>query len=204
MFSFAYVLDRVGYGRLILEVFVDPSEPRRSISGTTAILYDLIDDDEVRTRSDEGRSRGRSPSSSSLEAEERGLRVLELLWRSLSRSLSRSRSRSRSLSLVLGLVRSRSGSFLRRRCESEELNMLAAGGGAARYGGQPGSWASCCGRDHSCAAMGGFDWVYAAATSRGCAYQRSRPPCSCAAGRDSEGSRCRAGAGLAIPGRQES
>lgn len=119
MFSFAYVLDKVGYGKLVLEPFTEPMEPLRSISGTTAILCDLedCDNDEVRKRSLEGRSLGRSPSvSSSLEAEERGLRVLVLLWRSLS--------------LLLGLLRSRSGSFLRRRCESDELNISMAWGGS--------------------------------------------------------------------------
>lgn len=82
MFSFAYVLDKVGYGKLTRDVFSDPSEPLRPISGTTAILCDLVDcaDDDVRTRSVEGRSRRRSGSvSSSLEAEERVLRVLVLL-----------------------------------------------------------------------------------------------------------------------------
>jgi len=82
MFSFACVLDSVGYDRLLLEAFAEPSEPLRSISGTTAILCDLddCDDDDVRMRSPDGRSRGRSSSaSSSLEAEERVLRDLELL-----------------------------------------------------------------------------------------------------------------------------
>lgn len=140
MLSFAYVLDRVGYGRLTLEVLVEPMEPLRSISGTTAILWERTewrDDDGVRTRSASG-------CSSSLEADERVLRGRVLLWRSrsFSRSLSRWRSRSlslslslsrsRSLSLLLGLVRSRSESFLlRRRCESEELNMAAARGAAS-------------------------------------------------------------------------
>jgi hypothetical protein len=121
------------------EEFAEPMEPRRCISGTTAIFCTLVDcdDDEVRSRSPEGRSRGRSPSagvvveevvvsSSLLEAEERGLRALELLWRSRSRSLSRSRSRSRSrsLSLLLGLLES---FLLRRRAASGEL-MVGAGG----------------------------------------------------------------------------
>jgi hypothetical protein len=84
-----------------------------------AILCDLddCDDDDVRTRSPEGRSRGRSPSASSLlEAEERVFRDLVLLCRSLS--FSRSRSRSRSLSLLFGLVES---FLLRRRWVSDEL-----------------------------------------------------------------------------------
>lgn len=82
MFSFAYVLDSVGYGKLVLEALAEPTEPLRSISGTMAILCDLddCDNDDVRMRSLDGRSRGRSPSvSSSLEADERVLRVLLLL-----------------------------------------------------------------------------------------------------------------------------
>ena len=81
MFSLANVLESVGYGKLVLEAFAEPSEPLRSISGTTAILCDLddCDDDDV-LRSRDGRSRGRSASvSSSLEADERVLRDLELL-----------------------------------------------------------------------------------------------------------------------------
>jgi hypothetical protein len=78
----ACVLDRVGYDKLILDEFAEPREPLRSISGTMAILCDFVDcdDDDVRMRSPDGRSRGRSPSvSSSLEVEERVLRDLELL-----------------------------------------------------------------------------------------------------------------------------
>lgn len=130
MLSLAYVLECDGYGRLILEVLSEPNEPRRLISGTTAILCDLdvceeasVDVDvEVRTRSVEWRLDSGGSSvlvlvlvSSSLEAEERVLWERLLLWRS--------RSRSRSLSLLRELLRSRSGSFLRRRCESEEFNM---------------------------------------------------------------------------------
>jgi hypothetical protein len=123
MLSFACVLERVGYDRLLLEAFAEPSEPRRAISGTTAIFCDLddCDDDDVRTRSVEGRSRGRSPSASSLlDAEERVFRGLELLWRSLSFSRSRSRSRS----LLLGLPDS---FLLRRRWVSDEL-IVSVGG----------------------------------------------------------------------------
>lgn len=77
--SFACVLDSVGYDRLLLEAFAEPNDPLRFISGTTAIFCDC-DDDDVRMRSVDGRWRGRSSSlSSSLEAEERVLRVLELL-----------------------------------------------------------------------------------------------------------------------------
>jgi hypothetical protein len=82
MLSFACVLERVGYDKLVLEAFAEPMELLRPISGTTAIFCDLADrdDDDVRMRSPEGRSRGRSPSVSSLlEAEERVLRDLELL-----------------------------------------------------------------------------------------------------------------------------
>lgn len=174
MFSFAYVLDRVGYGKLVLDALADPREPLRSISGTTAILCDLdvCDVDEVRRRSLDERSRGRSPSmSSSLEDEERVLRDLVLRWR------------SRSLSLLLGLVRSRSGSFFRRRCESDELNISMTRGGVAL-----GVTVSRDGlgrllrRDHSSAARGAFDWVCGAGRSRGCAYQRSRPPSICSVG----------------------
>jgi hypothetical protein len=120
MLSFACVLERVGYDKLLLEALAEPRELLRAISGTTAILCDLddCDDVEVRTRSPDGRSRGQSPSVSSLaEVEERVLRDLELLCR-CSRSLSRSLSLSRSRSLLLGLL----GSFLlRRRCVSDEL-----------------------------------------------------------------------------------
>jgi hypothetical protein len=60
MFSLACVLDSVGYDKLVLEPFGDPSDPRRSISGTTAILCDFgvcgVDEDDVRVRSFEGRS----------------------------------------------------------------------------------------------------------------------------------------------------
>jgi hypothetical protein len=86
MFSFAYVFECDGYGKLILDVFSDPSEPRRPISGTTAILCDLdVSEDvdvevDVRTRSIGGRSGSDGPSvSSSLDADERVLRVLLLL-----------------------------------------------------------------------------------------------------------------------------
>lgn len=123
MLSFACVLERVGYDRLDLDALAEPREPRRAISGTTAIFCDLddCDDDDVRTRSPEGRSRGRSASASSLlEADERVLRDLELLCRSLSFS----RSRSRSLSLLFGLLES---FLLRRRWASDEL-MVAVGG----------------------------------------------------------------------------
>lgn len=81
MLSLACVLDSVGYDRLVLEALADPNEPRRSISGTMAILCDLDDcvDEDVRMRSPDGRSRGRSPSgSSSFDVEERGLRALVL------------------------------------------------------------------------------------------------------------------------------
>lgn len=138
MLSFAYVLECDGYGKLILEVLSEPNEPRRPISGTTAILCDLEACEEarveveveVRTRSEEGRlgRGGFSVSSSSLEADERVLRERLLLWRGRSLSLSLSLS----LSFVRELLRSRSGSFLRRRCESEEFNM------AARWRGAPG------------------------------------------------------------------
>lgn len=122
MLSLLYVLSTEGYGRLVLELFAEPSSDLLIISGTTAILCDfeaVVDDDEVRLmRSLEERSRGRSCSvSSSLEADERVLRLLMLLWRS-------------SLSLLLGLVRSRSRSrsgsfsFLRRRWESDELSIF--------------------------------------------------------------------------------
>jgi hypothetical protein len=127
MLSFACVLERVGYDKLLLEALAEPMELLRAISGTTVILCDLddCDDDDVRTRSPEGRSRGRSPSVSSFaEAEERVLRDLELLCR-CSRSLSLSLSLSRSRSLLLGLL----GSFLlRRRCVSEELMVCYMGG----------------------------------------------------------------------------
>jgi hypothetical protein len=74
------------------DVFSEPSEPRRPISGTTAILCDLAVSDEVevdvdvRTRSNEGRSGSGGPSvlSSSLDADERVLRVRLLLCRSRS------------------------------------------------------------------------------------------------------------------------
>jgi hypothetical protein len=82
MLSLACVLDSVGYDRLVFEALAEPREPRRSISGTTAILCDLddCDDEDVRMRSTNGRSRGRSPSgSSSFEVDERDLRVLLLL-----------------------------------------------------------------------------------------------------------------------------
>jgi hypothetical protein len=102
------------------DVFSEPNEPRRPISGTTAILCDDFEacdvvnvdvDVELRTRSVDWRLDG-GFSSSSLDADERVLRDLLLLWRSRSRSLS--------LSLVRGVLRSRSGSFLlRRRCESD-------------------------------------------------------------------------------------
>lgn len=104
MLSFACVLDRVGYERLLRDEFL--------ISGTMDMLYDLEDrdDDDVRLRSPEGRSRARSSASSSLEAEDRGLR------------------RCLSLSLLRGLLRSRSGSFLlRRRCASDELVFSMSG-----------------------------------------------------------------------------
>lgn len=117
MFSFACVLLRVGYDRLEREPFSDEavSELLRSSSG----MPDLCD-------------------TSSLDSLlERGLRDdrddLLLLCRSLSLSLSRSfsRSRSRSRSLDFGLLRSRSGSFLRRRCGSDGLDILCGRGGVA-------------------------------------------------------------------------
>lgn len=83
-------------------------ELRRSISGTTVILWE------------------RSSLDAFLEASERGLRDerdFVLLWRSRSLSLSFSRS----LSFDLGLVRSRSGSFLRRRDDSDGLDMVVGG-----------------------------------------------------------------------------
>jgi hypothetical protein len=119
MLSFACVLESVGYDRLDLEAFAEPMELLLASSGTRFILCDLddCDDDDVRMRSAVGRSRGCSPSASSLlEADERVLRALELLCRSLSRSLSLSFSRSRSL--LLGLLAS---FLLRRRCESGEF-----------------------------------------------------------------------------------
>jgi len=85
MFSFACVLESVGYDKLDREAFAEPNEPRRSISGTTAILCDLdrceCEVDEVRRCSPDGRWRGSSLSlvSSSLEADERVLRERELL-----------------------------------------------------------------------------------------------------------------------------
>lgn len=116
--SFACVLLNVGYARLDLDAFIEPREPLRCISGTTAIL--LCDDDDVWVRSPVGRP----PSASSvlLEAEERVLRVLELLWR--SRSLSRSRSFSLSRSLDFGLLES---FLVRRRCVSDELMAAVCG-----------------------------------------------------------------------------
>ena len=148
MLSFAYVLECEGYGKLMRDVLSEPNEPRRPISGTTAILCDLdaceeasVDDEvEVRTRSEDGRrGSGGFSESSSLEADERVLRERLLLWR----------SRSRSLSLVRGRLRSRSGSFLRRRCESDEFNMIARRRGAPRQCDcEPASWTGFCGRDH--------------------------------------------------------
>lgn len=122
MLSFAWVLESVGYDRLVLEAFAEPRELLRPISGTTAIFCDR-DDDDVRTRSPDGRSRGLSPSVSSLlEADERVLRDLELLCRSRSFSLSRSRS------LLLGELES---FLLRRRCVSDELMVCVRAGGCA-------------------------------------------------------------------------
>jgi hypothetical protein len=117
MLSFACVLESVGYDRLDREAFAELMELRLPSSGTKFILCDLddCDDDDVRMRSAEGRSGGRSPSASSLlEAEERVLRARVLLCRSRSLSFSRSRSRS----LLLGLLAS---FLLRRRCESGEF-----------------------------------------------------------------------------------
>ena len=83
MLSLLYVLSTEGYGKLILELFVEPRELRRVISGTMAILCDLevMEEEEVRLmRSFEDRSRRRSCSdSSSLDADERVLRDLVLL-----------------------------------------------------------------------------------------------------------------------------
>jgi hypothetical protein len=115
MLSFACVLESVGYDRLDREAFAELMELRRPSSGTRFILCDLddCDDDDVRTRSADGRSGGRSRSASSLlEAEERVLRARVLLCRSRSLSFSRSRS------LLLGLLAS---FLLRRRCESGEF-----------------------------------------------------------------------------------
>jgi hypothetical protein len=117
MLSFACVLESVGYDKLEREAFAELMELRRPNSGTRFILCDLddCDDDEVRMRSVDGRSRGRSPSASSLlEVEERVLRARVLLCRSRSLSFSLSRSRS----LLLGLLAS---FLLRRRCESGEF-----------------------------------------------------------------------------------
>src|SRR6478735_1115014 len=106
-----------------------PMELRRSISGTTPIFSGLgADVDEVRVRSLGGRSASSVTSSllAPVLALERGLRelpdgrVLLLRWRSRSLSLSLSRSRS----LLLGLRRSPSDSFLRRRDESDALSMV--------------------------------------------------------------------------------
>jgi hypothetical protein len=131
MLSFACVLESVGYDRLDLEAFADPMELLLASSGTRFILCDLddCDDDDVRMRSADGRSRGRSFSASSLlEADERVFRALELLCR--SRSLSRSFSRSRSRSLLLGLLES---FLLRRRCESGEF-MVGMGNRVCLFG----------------------------------------------------------------------
>lgn len=59
---------------------------------------------------------------------------------------------------------------------------MTAGGRTPRCDCNPGSWASFCGRDHSSAAMGAFDWACKAGTVRGCAYQQRRPPSICVAG----------------------
>jgi hypothetical protein len=156
------------------DVFSEPNEPRRPISGTTAILCDDFEacddvnvdvDVELRTRSVDWRLDG-GFSSSSLDADERVLRDLLLLWRSRSRSLS--------LSLVRGVLRSRSGSFLlRRRCESDMVR---------RRRGSP-RWCYCGPRSRQAsaggitsAAMGSVDWASRAGTSRGCAYQDSSSP----------------------------
>lgn len=131
MFSLACVFDSVGYDKLLLDPFGEPIDGLLSISGTTAILCDFgvfdVDDDDVR-RSFEGLSWRRSRSSS-LEVEELVLRddLDDLL---LCRSFLLSRSSS--LSLLFGLVRSRSGSLLRRR-GSEELSISACRGGDVRW-----------------------------------------------------------------------
>jgi hypothetical protein len=178
MLSFACVLESVGYDRLDLEAFTELMELLLASSGTRFILCDLDDrdDDDVRMRSVDGRSRGRSPSASSLlEAEERVLRALELLCRSLSLSLSFSRSRSRSL--VLGLLES---FLLRRRCESGEF---MAGYGQyssvlGRFGLQAGSpwdpvcvWANVTQRGNRLLQLGVCGGLVARR-----AYQRREPP----------------------------
>lgn len=130
------------------DVLSEPNEPRRPISGTTAILCDLdvCDDDkvevdvELRTRSVDGRlGSGGFSASSSLEADERVLRERVLLWR----------SRSLSLSLERWVLRSRSGSFLlRRRCELDDVSMVKRRRGARWCDCGPGRWTGFCGCDH--------------------------------------------------------
>ena len=98
MFSLACVLDSVGYDRLEREPFSE-EETKDDLRSSSGMLEDLCE-------------------TSSLES----LRVLrdDLLLR-LRRSLSFSRSRS--LSFDFGLLRSRSGSLLRLRDDSDGLDM---------------------------------------------------------------------------------
>lgn len=126
--SLLCVLEKVGYApKLVLEAFIEPRESRRVISGTMAILSGLGGcDDGVRVRSfDEGgRSFSSSPSLTMvMEVVDRVLCDEGLFLRRFSGSLSRSFS-------FLGLLRSRSGSFLR-RLGSTELDIATAGGGVA-------------------------------------------------------------------------
>ena len=139
------------------DVFSEPSEPRRPISGTTAILCDggvseeVEVDVDVRTRSNEGRSGSGGPSvSSSLDADERVLRV-RLLWRSRSRS-----PLSRFLVLSFSLLRSRSGCFLRRRCEVSEVSILLYDGPGVTESREAGRASA---GEITSAAMGCFDWA---------------------------------------------
>ena len=164
-----YVLEKLGYGRLVREPFNDdavPTEPLRSISGTTAIFCDRgVDDDEVRRRSRDECSRGGS-ASSSFEVEERVLRTPEDRDLDFRCSLSLSLSLSRSLSLALGLLLS----FLRRR-GSDELCMsgeIEAGVCDCKSAGPA------CTR----AATEWCDWARCPCVERGrkCAYQRGRQP----------------------------
>lgn len=169
------------------DVFSEPSEPRRPISGTTAMACVL---DSVESRSE---CRGRPSVLSSRDADERVLRDLLLLWLRRSRSLSLSLSLS---DLGRGLLRSRSGSFLlRRRCESDEFNMLEETG-----------WLCWCTVKCGPASWTGSGLLLRArwqarlwplrigpcrlraCTLRGCAYQDGSSPCIC--GIDTMGACC--------------